>query len=288
MRDAYDTGVAGTGLDLPSGKYEVELTIQDRQFDTNGQWFFPAGEPEGLNGTPPNPETHPFWLPEFFGDAIVVNGKTWPYLNVEPRRYRFRILNACNARFLQLGIVPGASASARSDDLADRHRWRTARPAGPDKRPREKGKGLLLAPAERADVIIDFAGFAARGCLLLNSANAPYPSGDAPDPETNGQVMQFRVELARQGRDTSFDPAAARAALRGGKHRAARHRPPDIARPRHSRGWGDDFETPAAHLGRGRRRRRPASGLDQQHPMGNRRPRSCRRSARPSFGKLSI
>src|SRR4051812_19412264 len=60
LRDGFDPGIAGTGLDLPSGKYEVELAIQDRQFDTNGQWFFPAGEAAGLNGTPPNPEIHPF------------------------------------------------------------------------------------------------------------------------------------------------------------------------------------------------------------------------------------
>jgi spore coat protein A, manganese oxidase len=53
VRDAYDTGVAGTGLNLPADKYEVELAIQDPQLDTNGQWFFPAGEAGGLNGTPP-------------------------------------------------------------------------------------------------------------------------------------------------------------------------------------------------------------------------------------------
>ncbi len=105
IRDRYDTGVAGTGLNLPAGPYEIELGIQDRQFDTDGQWFFPAGNPAGLNGTPPNPEIHPFWIPEFFGDAMVVNGKTWPYLNVEPRRYRFRLLNGCNARFLELRLV---------------------------------------------------------------------------------------------------------------------------------------------------------------------------------------
>jgi spore coat protein A, manganese oxidase len=226
IRDSYDTGVAGTGLDLPSGKYEVELAIQDRQFDTNGQWFFPAGEPAGLNGTPPNPETHPFWLPEFFGDVIVVNGKTWPYLEVEPRRYRFRILNGCNARFLELKIArasldrPGPMIWQIGTDggLLDQP------VASGDRGKRSEGR-LLLAPAERADIIIDFADFAHEKLFLLNSANAPYPSGDAPDPRTNGQVMQFRVDLPRQGKDTSFDPAVPRAALRGGKHQ-----PPVIVR----------------------------------------------------------
>ena len=61
-------------------------------FDDNGQLLFPDGTgvnadgsiPAGFNGSPPNPDTHPFWIPEFLGDVVVVNGKSWPYLNVEP------------------------------------------------------------------------------------------------------------------------------------------------------------------------------------------------------------
>jgi spore coat protein A len=226
IRDAYDTGVPGTGLDLPSGKYEIELAIQDRQFDINGQWFFPAGEAAGRNGTPPNPEPHPFWIPEFFGDAIVVNGKTWPYLRVEPRRYRFRILNGCNARFLELKIARASS------DRPGPAIWQIGtdgglldEPIALNGRGKPREDGLLLAPAERADIIIDFADFAHETMLLLNSANAPYPSGDAPDPKTNGQVMQFRVDIPRQGKDASFDPTAPGATLRGSKHQ-----PPAIVR----------------------------------------------------------
>jgi spore coat protein A len=59
----------------------------------------------GLNGPPPNPGLHPFWNPEFFGDVIVVNGKTWPYLEVKPRRYRFRFLDGSNARFYRLTLA---------------------------------------------------------------------------------------------------------------------------------------------------------------------------------------
>ena len=66
-------------LDVPT----MPLVIQDRMFDTTGQLYFPSA---GIN-----PE-HPFWVPEFMGDTIVVNGKAWPYLNVEPRRYRFCLL----------------------------------------------------------------------------------------------------------------------------------------------------------------------------------------------------
>ena len=132
IRDAYDTGVAGAGLDLPSGKYEVELAIQDRQFDTNGQWFFPAGEAEGLNGTPPNPETHPFWLPEFFRRRDRRQRQNLAVSRMSNRRrYRFRILNGCNARFLELKISRNASSDRPGPvNLADRHRWRFARRAG--------------------------------------------------------------------------------------------------------------------------------------------------------------
>jgi FtsP/CotA-like multicopper oxidase with cupredoxin domain len=74
---------------LPKGAYEIEMAIQDRQFDTNGQLIFPdgsGGPASNLNGTPPNPTIHPFWIPEFFGDVAIVNGAPWPVLNLEPRR----------------------------------------------------------------------------------------------------------------------------------------------------------------------------------------------------------
>jgi FtsP/CotA-like multicopper oxidase with cupredoxin domain len=219
IRDSYDTGIPGTGLRLPAGRYEIEMVIQDRQFDTNGQWFFPAGNPAGLNGTPPNPAIHPFWIPEFFGDAIVVNGKTWPYLELEPRRYRLRLLNASNARFLELRVV-NTSSNQPGPPL-----WQIGTDGGlldrPVKLSNDGAPGaqtLSLAPAERADVIVDFAGSKGQTLVLLNTANAPFPSGDPPDPETNGQVMQFRVNLRLRGVDLSFDPALPDATLRGGLH----------------------------------------------------------------------
>jgi len=191
IRDSYDTGIPGTGLRLPAGRYEIEMVIQDRQFDTNGQWFFPAGNPAGLNGTPPNPAIHPFWIPEFFGDAIVVNGKTWPYLELEPRRYRLRLLNASNARFLELRVV-NTSSNQPGPPL-----WQIGTDGGlldrPVKLSNDGAPGaqtLSLAPAERADVIVDFAGSKGQTLVLLNTANAPFPSGDPPDPETNGQVIR--------------------------------------------------------------------------------------------------
>src|SRR5262249_27764989 len=90
---------------LPDPVHELPLVIQDRSVNTDGSLFFPASR--GFFGdTPPEgpwipkSDVPPIWNPEFFGNTMVVNGNTWPVLSVEPRRYRFRLLNACNARTL--------------------------------------------------------------------------------------------------------------------------------------------------------------------------------------------
>ncbi|UFS68863.1 multicopper oxidase [Geomonas sp. RF6] len=185
---------------LPSGPYEREIAIQDRQFDTAGQLLFPDGSPAGLNGPPTNPEDHPYWNPEFFGDVIVVNGKTWPFLNVEPRRYRLRLLNGSNARFYTL------SWSAQKGKAPVF--WQIGTDGGLLDTP-VKLAALTLAPGERADVIVDFSGMAAGSELILqNSAKAPFPAGTVPDPATLGQIMKVVVALPLSGMDTSLDPSA--------------------------------------------------------------------------------
>ncbi len=201
IRDERDSG-AGNPLNLPSGPYEVELLIQDRQFDTNGQWLFPDGYPSGLNGPPPNPTVHPYWIPEFFGDVIVVNGKAWPYLEVEPRRYRLRIVNASNARFFDLNLGPELPF------------WQIGTDGGFLDSP-VRVSHLFLAPGERTDVIVDFAAAVRPEIVMTNSAKAPYPKGAPPDPQTSGQVMQFRLgSTITGGSDTSFDPSSPGAVLR--------------------------------------------------------------------------
>jgi len=228
LRDQFDTGQFDNPLRLPAGQREIELMIQDRQFDTNGQWLFPDGtptdNPTGLNGTPPNPGVHPFWIPEFFGDAMVVNGKTWPFLNVEPLRYRFRIVNASNARFLRMKLVDSSTLSS-SNPTPGPAFWQIGTDGGLLDRPvklndpnNSSSLALFLAPSERADIIIDFAGLAGRSFTLVNDAVAPYPSGSAPDPATNGRIMQFKVDqdltLSPNG-DRTYNPASG-APLRGG------------------------------------------------------------------------
>ncbi|HWQ31733.1 MAG TPA: multicopper oxidase [Blastocatellia bacterium] len=172
-------------LNLPSGDYEREIVIQDRMFDVNGQLLYPRA---GVN-----PTIHPFWMPEFFGDTIVVTGKVWPFLNVEPRKYRFRLLNGSNARFYNLSFSNGLPFFQIGTD------------GGYLSAP-VKLTQLLLAPGERADVIVDFTGLkVGTNLLLLNDAKAPFPNGAPADPQTVGQIMQFRV-VALKGRDTSSLP----------------------------------------------------------------------------------
>ena len=196
LRDQHDTGLPNNPLGLPAGPREVEIVIQDRQFDTNGQWYFPDSDGAGLSGGPPNPSVHPFWIPEFFGDAIVVNGKTWPYLDVTPQRYRFRFLNGSNARFYNLNLGLPFWVIGTDGGLLDA-------PVRVDR--------LFLAPGERADVIVDFASARGDTLVMTNDAPAPFPDGD--DPLTAGNIMQFRVATGSVV-DKTFNPAAGGPPLR--------------------------------------------------------------------------
>ncbi len=191
-------GAFDPAADQYGNPYEVGLAIQDRRFDTNGQLEFPA---EGIN-----PE-HPFWVPEFFGNVILVNGKPWPYMSVEPRRYRFHFLNGSNARFYRFALVddnsapgPGLWQIGSDGGLLDAP-VRVSNPLDP------QSVALTLAPGERADVVIDFTGFGGGTFTLTNDANEPFPDGDPVD-ESGRLIMQFRVgTTVTGGSDPSFDPA---------------------------------------------------------------------------------
>jgi spore coat protein A len=186
---------------LPSGPYEIELALQDRQFDTNGQLFFPDGsgtdaDQSNLNGTPPNPGVHPFWIPEFAGDVMIINGAPWPYFQVEPRRYRFRLLDGSNARFYNLDFHAPTYVIGRDDAYLDT-------PA--------QVNTVLFAPGQRVDVIVDFTGLNGQTITVTNDAQVPYPEGLVPgDPGQVGlaQIMQFQVTLPLSGTDRSCNPAS--------------------------------------------------------------------------------
>ena len=172
LRDGHKR-LDGEHSALPQGKYEIPLAIQDRSFLDDGSFDFPN------NGI--NPEIHPYWIPEFFGNGIIVNGKVWPNLNVEPRQYRFRVLNGSNARFYNLMFSNQMPFFQIGTD------------GGYLPKPVQLN-ALLLAPGERADILVDFSQFSPCTQLILtNDANAPFPSGEEPDPLTTGQIMQFTV-----------------------------------------------------------------------------------------------
>lgn len=177
-----------SGVDHHGVPLDIPLVIQDRLFDDQGQLFFPA--------ISDNPDVHPFWAPEFFGDTITVNGRAWPHLDVEPRAYRFRILNGSNARMYQLWLgQPG-----HPDHLGPAmHQIATDggylyRPVRIDPRRTAKNPGrLFIAPGERCEVVIDFSAYAGHRVRLYNDGIAPHPMGDPVDPRTTGQIMQFHV-----------------------------------------------------------------------------------------------
>ncbi len=266
--------VAGQGvleLNLPSEKArrklrEIPIVIQDRSFNADGSLFYPDNRAffEGLNVEgeaeqfPNEPELQiPFvnnvdedsesdiskiWNPEAFFNVMVVNGVSWPTLEVAPALYRFRLLNGCNSRFLNLSMkrtgnqiddgfneehvisVPfyqiGADQGFLRQVVRVEEGFATALPGdGSDVLPKypacTKANGtikggcvvaeaapnpeqaLLMALAERADVIVDFREMENGDVItMFNTApDGPFMGfGDGPaDPDTTGQVMQFVV-----------------------------------------------------------------------------------------------
>ena len=226
IRDQFDTGRADNPLRLPAGNQEIELMIQDRQFDTNGQLFFPDSnaDPSLVDGPPSNPQIHPFWIPEFFGDTMVVNGRTWPFLAVEPRRYRLRIVNACNARFVRMGLVDASNGElgppmfqiGTDGGLLDTPVKLIGQAEPVNNDDPSPTTRLFLAVSERADIIIDFSNLQGRTFTLTNDAQVPFPSGSPLDPaDPTRSVMQFQVSLPLSSRDETYNPASGKP-LRGG------------------------------------------------------------------------
>jgi spore coat protein A, manganese oxidase len=199
LRDGVDTGLNDNALGLPAnadangnpvGLYEVPLVIQDRMFAANA-----AGT--GLDlFYPPAP-----WVPEFFGDTMCVNGAVEPFLEIEPRLYRFRIINGCNARFLDLNFSGGTITGVRppmyvigSDGGFVPTPWQT--------------KELVIAPGERCDIVVDFSALAGETVLLNNkSLSRPVVNPAGPLP----RIMQFRVTAPLKTANlpaVTFNPAA--------------------------------------------------------------------------------
>ncbi|QOJ00203.1 MAG: multicopper oxidase domain-containing protein [Phycisphaeraceae bacterium] len=137
-------------LDLPGGAYEVPLVIQDRSFNADGSLRYPG-----------------MWMDHFFGDTVLVNGKVWPYLEVDRGKYRLRLLNGSNSRAYTLSLSDGSEFWQIGTDLG-----LLESPVGV--------RAITLTPGERAEVVVDFGGYAPGSeVILTNTAPAPYPSGPA-------------------------------------------------------------------------------------------------------------
>jgi FtsP/CotA-like multicopper oxidase with cupredoxin domain len=184
--------------------FEIPIAIQDRSFNQDGSLFYPdsrtffdvatAEDP----GFIPSTDLSPIWNPEFFGNMIMVNGNTWPFLDVQQRRYRFRLLNGCQSRFLILDFnqIPGVEI------------WQIGNEggflAGPVNLTADHGNRLLMGLAERADVIVDFSHVPVGQHILANvGPDEPFGGGepgeppdgdfDVADPDSTGQIMAFNV-----------------------------------------------------------------------------------------------
>jgi spore coat protein A, manganese oxidase len=176
-------------LGLPSGPHEVPLVLSDRIFDEKGQLIYPT------SGNPEAP-----WVTEFHGDALLVNGRLFPYLEVEPRRYRFRVINASNSRVYYLSLTGGRRFQQIGCDQG-----LLSAPVPMD--------SLTLAPAERADVVVDFSGDAGQRILLKSQSfelleirvAARTAEKSAPLPATLRPVVRTPESLSVKTRTLTLD-----------------------------------------------------------------------------------
>ena len=191
---------AEESLNLPAGKYEIPLALYDRAFDPDGQLNYPVSP---VPGEP--------WIPEFFGNAVLVNGKLLPYLEVEARKYRFRVLNGANGRFFHLSL----SSEQQFQQIGTDQGLLPAPVPVPM---------LSLAPGERGDVVLDFSGQAGAKIVVNNDIVRP--------------VMQLRVVPAASP-DTSSLPKSLRPVRRMAESEAVKTRTLSLGEIQNLR--GDSF-----------------------------------------------
>jgi spore coat protein A len=165
---------AEQALNLPGGSFDIPIVLYDRTLDRDGQLLYP------VSATPGAP-----FVSEFYGNAIVCNGKIFPYLEVQPRRYRFRLVNAANGRYFHLTLTGNRPFHQIGSDL------------GLLQSPVEL-RSLVLYPAERGDLIVDFTGLDGQELHLRNDAD---------------DILQFRV-LKKQQAETVNEATALPAMLR--------------------------------------------------------------------------
>jgi spore coat protein A len=258
IRDAFESNLRDKGMPdfIENGGREIPIVIQDKIFVGTGigdrdptwtggtnpgdLWYGHTYDPKrwkltGNKSGLPDPSV----IAEFFGDTMLANGTVFPEATVEARRYRLRVLNACQARFLNLQLyvddgsadgitvnpVSLAPTNGKGPDflvLGTEGGFLPRPVLVPSNRPFDESSvsgSLVTGPAERWDLLVDFSGFAGKSVILYNDAPAPFPMGDdlndyfpgAPDNPTvttpgfgpnSRQITRFKVVPA-----TSADPA---------------------------------------------------------------------------------
>ncbi|MFB6107040.1 MAG: multicopper oxidase family protein [Halobacteriaceae archaeon] len=164
---------------LPKGEYEVPILVQDRSFRENGNLKYPSG-------------TNDDYEAEVFGDVPVVNGKAYPYLEVEPREYRFRFLNGSNGRAFNLRLRNDGGGTATGVPVMKQIGVDQGfLPGVVDVGPGGDVPSLLLSGAERADVVVDFSGYEGTTFTLTNDAEAPYTGANSGSDVP--EILQIRV-----------------------------------------------------------------------------------------------
>ena len=220
IRDNYDTGLPGNPLNLPAYPYEAAFAIQDRMFKDNGEFFYPAfpGDPfygdfiDGEGAILPSgqfPGGGPTGLAEFFGDHMVVNGKIWPKMDVEPRNYRLRLLNGCDSRFLVVRFRVVGDAVYLPTTIPSDAPILPFTVIGSDQglasSPTPNQTTLLMETGSRYDIIFDFSDLVGKRIIMENlGGDAPFGGafGDALDSEDffenrqTDRIMAFDVVLS--------------------------------------------------------------------------------------------
>ena len=256
IRDDFESSLVSLGLPdfIEAGGNEIPLAIQEKIFvgkdiakkdptwskvtpqsssNPGSLWYAHDYEAARWDSVPGSVQPNPSAIPEFFGDTMLVNGVVHPFAKIEPRRYRLRILNATQARFLNLQLYqddgtgnPILSSGGPDFLVIGTEGGFLANPAiVPSNVPlnvtsdgmggvsvdlTNPGGSLLTAPGERWDVVVDFAGFGGKSFILYNDAPAPFPGGalindqNTPAGLTTRAIMRFDVAAATTG---AVDPA---------------------------------------------------------------------------------
>ena len=178
---------AENDLNLPSGEYDIPLLIQDKSFNADGSLDYPDE-----------------WVTMFRGDTAVVNGAVWPYVEVEPRRYRFRIANGANHRTFSLRLENTSGQGIPTlHQISPGHGFlKSVVPIGPT----ENLNSLVVQPFERGEVIVDFSDHAGETFALTNNAELPYTGENSGSDLSD--LMQIRVaNPSTPPVDNSADPS---------------------------------------------------------------------------------